>query len=142
MENNNLNKNAFIENILLWFIMIVSFIGILFLVLEYSKILRINHTLSMMSDYGARMRTKGKDDATIIAGLNNLKLKSISTINTQDFICSTNFSINNNQLIFNVTFQFNSTLFNQMVRQRTIIFNESGNFQTECEVTLTGATNE
>ncbi len=141
MKNNILNKPAFVENIILWIVMFISFITLFFFVLEYSNILKTHHQLSLMSDFGAKMTSRDINDIQIIEGLNRLRTQNISTITNDNLIC-TSHNIQNHQVIFNVSLNYRSSFFNKNILARTVVFNETNNSQIDCTLTLRGNEND
>ena len=82
-------KKAVVDQILLWTVIFVSFVTMLFVVIDYSMIMRMKGNVDIMSQYSARMIAIGKTDAEIATQLNSMKLSYFSNIVASDISCTT-----------------------------------------------------
>jgi len=140
IENNTNMIEAVVENILLWMIMFIGFVSLFFMVLDYSKVLRIKDNMSSLSDYGARMIALNKNESDIITGLNNLKANTVANITSSNLLCNTNTSADNYQAIFNTQTTYTNSVFTtegaNNITSRSVVFNEVNSSQEECTLTI------
>lgn len=135
---NNL-KNAVVEQIVLWIVIFMSFVTMFFFVIDYSNALKANENADTLSQYAARMISINEETDDIIAGMNNIKGDHVATIESDDLVCVDDTSVSNRQVIVNIY----ATLDNDFlegdannVHSKTVVFNESSEFQKECSLTL------
>jgi len=138
-KNSNM-KDAIVENILLWMIMFIGFVSLFFMILDYSKILRVKDNMSSLSDYGSRMIALDKNESDIISGLNNLKSNTVVDIVAADLVCNTDAGTDNYQAIFNTQTTYTNSVFttggaNNIVSS-SVVFNEVNSSQIECTLTI------
>ena len=131
-------KQAIIDQILLWIVMITFFATFLFFVINYSTALRIKDNIDALADYGARMIALGRTDAEVVAGMNNIKLNSMATIQEADLNCveaaTSNYQV---QMIVQTT--FDSTFLEATpnnVLGKTVVFNEISELEKTCTITV------
>lgn len=132
-------KQAAIDQILLWLVLLTIFVSFLFLVIDYSVALRIKDNVDALADYGSRLVALGRTDAEVVAGMNNVKLTSMATIQEADLSCTTG-ATSNYQVQFTVQATFSSTFFDtgaNNVRGKTVVFNEISDLEKTCTVTIT-----
>ena len=138
MNNPNMKK-AVIDQIILWIVLFVIFVGFLFFVIDYSNAIKVKDNSDAIADYVARMVALNKTDADIVTGANKIKDSYFATIQDGDLVCTSDTSIANHQVIMNVyTTLVNDFLpvGNNNIHAKTIVFNESSEFQKECSLTL------
>lgn len=131
-------KQAIIDQMLLWIVMITFFATFLFFVINYSTALRIKDNIDALADYGARMIALGRTDAEVVAGMNNIKLNSMATIQEADLNCveaaTSNYQV---QMIVQTT--FDSTFLEATpnnVLGKTVVFNEISELEKTCTITV------
>jgi len=129
---------AIVDQIMLWTVIFVSFVVILFLVIDYSMIMRIKGNLDLLSQYSARMIAIGTQKEDIVAQLNNIKLSYFTNIISDDITCVTS-STGTYQVIFNVNGLYDSTnILNPQnaLSSKSVVFNEINSDEIECTLTL------
>lgn len=90
MEQKQIANNmvsAYIEQILMWLVIFVGFVTFLFLVIDYSNVMRIKGNLDLMTEYGARMVSLGRTEEQIADKLNTMKSVYFRNIVTGDVVC-------------------------------------------------------
>lgn len=138
MNNKNMKKAA-IDQIILWIVLFTIFVSFLFFVIDYSNAIKVKDNTDAVADYIARMKALNRPEADIITGANKIKDDYFATIVAGDLTCTTDNTISNYQVIMHVY----TTLSNGFlqtgannVHSKTVVFNESSEFQTECSLTL------
>ena len=129
---------AIVDQIMLWTVIFVSFVVILFLVIDYSMIMRIKGNLDLLSQYSARMMAIGTQKEDIVAQLNNIKLSYFADIVSDDITCITS-NTGTYQIIFNVNGLYDSTnILNPQnaLSSKSVVFNEINSDELECTLTL------
>lgn len=133
-------KNAFVDQIILWIVLFVVFVGLLFFIIDYSNAVKVKDNADAIADYTARMVALGRSDALIAEGINtNIKDDYFQDISESSIVCSDDTTVSNHQVIVNVY----TTLVNGFlpvasnnVHARTVVFNERSEFKEECSITL------
>lgn len=82
-------KKAVIDQMMLWMIIFISFVTMLFMVMDYYVVIKTKDTSDLLSNYGARMKALGKNDDIIVDGLNTIKSDYFATVNSGDLLCDT-----------------------------------------------------
>lgn len=132
-------KDAVVEQIVLWIVIFMSFITLLFFVIDYSNAIKANENAESLSQYGSRMIALNKDTADIISGMNNIKGNHVSTIQEDDLTCVEDSSVSNRQVIVNIYATLDNNFLSagdNNIHSKTVVFNESSEFQKECSLTL------
>lgn len=130
-------RKAAIDQILVWFFLLIIFAQIFFFVIEYSTAVRVKENISFLADYGARMAAFGKTSDEIATGMNNIKIDSIQTITAGNISCS-NTSNNNFQVTFTVSTTYVSGFIsNNTISQKSAALNEINSDQVDCTLTVT-----
>lgn len=133
-------KDAVIEQIMLWLVLVSIFVTFLFFVIEYSTVLRIKDNADALADYGARMVALGKTEAETATGLNNIKLSSMATITDVSITCTEDAATSNYQVQFSVNATFTGTFYGDAannIRSKSVVFNESSDLEKSCTLALT-----
>lgn len=132
-------KNALIDQIILWIVLFIVFVSFLFFIIEYSSAIKVKDNMDAIADYVARTVSLNEDKADIATGVNsNIKDNYFSDIAESDIVCTDTTSTNNFQVIVNVkTTMNNKFLVSSDLLSKTVVFNETNSFQTECTLTLT-----
>ncbi len=131
---------AIIEQIMMWMIIFVSFVTLLFLVIDYSLVMRIKGNMDLLSEYGARMVSLGnKTDDEIATRLNTMKNDYFADISGNNIACTTDENAGTYQVIFNLNGSYVDTNIlepqNNMTSKR-VVFNESSSGEIVCNLTL------
>lgn len=145
-------KPAYIEQMLMWMTIFVSFVWLFFFVLHYATAVKLNENMDAMSNYAAKyvslLTTQTNleitNDATLISGLNNMKLKLIGDISAGEINCvvATSSPENeNSQSIFIIQGTYNKGFLknrgeNNMV-SKSVVYNQSNSAQITCTLTVT-----
>ncbi len=133
-------KNAVVDQILLWIVLFIIFVGFLFFIIDYSNAIKVKDNTDSIADYTARMVSLAKSDADITTGLNNIKGDFIATIAPNTLTCAIDTGTSNYQVVIHVY----TTLTNSFlpvsannIHSKTVVFNEDSQFKQECSLTLT-----
>lgn len=144
MVNKKLNKmkKAVIDQILLWLILFISFVTLLFMILDYSAIVRLKGNTDILAQYGSRMVSLGNTDAEVADKLNAIKISYFNTIAASDIVCTTSTATTANeyQVVFNVTSTYNEAKvlkFNNTIYSNVATFNEQSSEYISCSLALT-----
>lgn len=132
-------KNAVVDQIILWIMLFVAFVGFLFFVIDYANAVKVKDNTDAVADYVARMVALNKESSEIISGANTIKDDYFASISQSDLVCIEDESLSNHQVIMNVyTTLTNSFLpiSNSNVHSKTVVFNESSQTEIECTLTL------
>jgi Flp pilus assembly protein TadG len=138
MNNTNLKK-AVVDQIILWIVLFIAFVTLLFFIIDYSNVVKVKDNTSAISDYIARMTALDSSNTDIIDGANKIKNNYFAQIQNGDLVCNIDSTISNHQVIINVyTTMGNSFLaiIEKNIHSKTVVFNESSEFQKECSLTL------
>lgn len=132
-------KKAVIDQILLWIVLFITFVGFLFFTIEYSNAIKVKDNSDAIAEYTAKMVSLGNTSSDIITGLNNIKDDYFSVIQEDDLVCNEDTSSSNYQVIINIYATLDNgflDLGNNNIHSKTVIFNESSEFKKECSLTL------
>jgi Flp pilus assembly protein TadG len=138
MNNSNMKK-AVVDQIILWIVLFTIFVGFLFFIIDYSNAIKVKDNTDAIADYVGRMVALDKNETDIITGVNEIKDDYFANIDISNLICNVDTTISNHQVIVNVyTSLVNSFLpiTQNNVHSKTVVFNESSEFQKECTLTL------
>lgn len=137
---NSINmKKAIVDQIILWIVLLTIFATFLFFIIDYSNAIKVKDNTDAIADYIGRMVALDKDENDIITGVNGVKDDYFALIQAADLICITDNTISNHQVIINVYSSIvNSFLpvVENNIHSKTVVFNESSEFQKECSLTL------
>lgn len=132
-------KKAAIDQIILWIVLFTIFVSFLFFIIDYSNAIKVKDNTDAVADYVARMVALDKPNSEIITGANKIKDSYFATIQEGDIICNIDTSISNHEVIMNVYTTLTNGFLNagnNNVHSKTVVFNESSEFQKECSLTL------
>jgi len=130
-------KTAVIDKILLWIVIFVAFYSIFFIIIDYYKIIKVKDRCDALANYGSRMKALGKNDSTIISGLNNIKNGYFDTIYDENMTCTT-LVTTNYQVIFTTNITFKNRFLNdgEYIYAKSASFNEIDSFDQNCSLNL------
>ncbi len=138
MNNTNMKK-AVIDQIILWIVLFTIFVSFLFFIIDYSNAVKVKDNADAIADYIGRMTALNKNTDDIVTGINQIKDDYISNVTASNLVCNVNTAITNHQVVVNVY----ATIVNSFlpvtpnnVHSKTVVFNESSEFQEECSLTL------
>lgn len=132
-------KKAAIDQIILWIVLFTIFVSFLFFIIDYSNAIKVKDNTDAIADYIARMVALDKPNSEIVTGANKIKENYFATIQESDIICNIDTSISNHEVIMNVYTTLTNGFLNtgnNNVHSKTVVFNESSEFQKECSLTL------
>lgn len=132
-------KKAVVDQILLWTIIFVSFVVILFTVVDYSMIMRTQGNIELMSQYGARMIAIDKTEGEIATELNGMRSSYFANIAGGDIVCTVT-ADGSYKTIFTITGLYidtNILTARNNLTSTSAVFNESGSDRVSCTLTLT-----
>jgi Flp pilus assembly protein TadG len=132
-------KKAIIDQIILWIILFIAFVTFLFFIIDYSNALKVKDNTDAIGDYIARMIALDKPESDIVSGANVVKDDYFATILENELSCSSDTTISNHQVIVNIYTTLKNGFLpigNNNVHSKTVVFNESSEFQKECSLTL------
>lgn len=133
-------KNAVVDQILLWMVLFVIFVGFLFFIIDYSNAIKVKDNADALADYSARMVSLGKSDSDITTGLNNIKGDFVATIAPNSLTCIEDTSVSNYQVIVHIYATLTNSFLpvsSNNIHAKTVVFNEDNEFKQECSLTLT-----
>jgi len=157
LESSNMSKNkemkpAYIEQMLMWMTIFVSFVWLFFFVLNYATAVRLSDNMDAMSKFAAKYVSSliSQTNATItsdqnlIDSLNNIKLTKIATINPNQIVCVVATAApenTNSQSIFTITGTYNKGFLsgqgaNNMV-SKSVVYNQNNAAQISCTLNIT-----
>ena len=134
-----ITKKAYVEQVLLWMVIFISFVGILFFVIDYSNVAKVKENTDSISDYTAKMIALSKGEIDIVDGINKIKGDYVVMITESDLICTEDSTTLNHQVIVNIYATVNNRFLpesNNNIHSRTVVFNESSEIEKECSLTL------
>jgi Flp pilus assembly protein TadG len=137
--NNKTMKKAFIDQIILWIVLFTIFVSFLFFIIDYSNAIKVKDNTDAIADYIARMIALDKTNAEIVTGANKIKESYFADIQEDEIVCNIDASISNYEVIMNVKTTLTNGFLNagaNNVHSKTVVFNESSEFQKECTLTL------
>lgn len=132
-------KKAAIDQIILWIVLFTIFVSFLFFIIDYSNAIKVKDNTDAVADYVARMVALDKPNSEIVIGANKIKENYFATIQESDIICNIDTSISNHEVIMNVYTTLTNGFLNtgnNNIHSKTVVFNESSEFQKECSLTL------
>lgn len=139
-QKNNM-KPAILDHIILWMILFVSFVILLFIVIDYSAVVRVKNNTDILAHYGARMAALGADETDIATKLNNIKIPYFDTIVAADVNCTTSIPAADEeyQIVFTVTSNYNDAkllTITDDITSRVATFNERSSDYITCDLDL------
>lgn len=130
-------RTAVIDKILLWIIIFVAFYSIFFIVIDYYKIVKVKDRCDSLANYGSRMKALGRDNPSIVVGLNNIKSGYFDTIYDANMTCTT-LPTTNYQVIFTTKITFKNRFLNdgEKLYSKSASFNEVSSSDQNCSLNL------
>ena len=135
-------KKAFIDQILLWMVILIGFITIFFIIIDYSVIARLKSNMDLMSKYSTRMISLDKDYDDIAASLNNMKASYFASILSSDIVCTEELpsnGVNEYQVLVNINSKYNNSSilsFTDTISSKVAAFNEKNANFINCTIAL------
>lgn len=141
MEKLN-TKKAVIDQILLWMVLLIAFISIFFIVIDYATIARLKTNTDLISKYAARMIALDKNKVDIATTLNSIKVPYFDDITSADFICTKETpttGVNEYKVTLEVSAAYSYSIvldFNDTIVSKVSTFNEIDEDFVDCKLAL------
>lgn len=135
-------KPAVLDQMVLWMVLFISFVILLFIVIDYSAIIRMKNNTDVLAHYGSRMIALGNTEADVATKLNNIKIDYFATIAGADINCNTaNAAADEEyQVVFTVTSTYTDAkvlTFTDTITSKVATFNEKSSDYITCTLALT-----
>lgn len=136
------NKSGVVDQILLWMTLIVAFVVLFFIVIDYSTISRIKSNMDQMAQYAVRMIALDRDNADIATSLNSMKVSYFADITGDDISCTeavATTGVNEYQVVLAIraTYAQSRVLnFTDTIEAKIATFNESNSNFINCTLNL------
>lgn len=131
-------KPAIVDQILLWMVLVIGFVTLLFITVDYSVIIRLKSNNDTLAQQGVRMMALGKTADETATVLNNIKVPQYADVAGADIVCDEVVDTSHQ-----VTFTVNSTYtdariltFNDTITSTTASFNETNSNEITCTLTM------
>jgi len=137
LVKNNMRK-AVVDQILLWMVILIGFVTLLFITIDYSAVMRLKGNNDTIAELGARLVALGRSNDVIADSLNNIKSTYYADIVGDDIVCN-ELGANSYQVIFNVVSSYDDTkvlTFNDSINSKTAVFNETNSNEITCTLEL------
>lgn len=134
-------KPAYVENIILWIVLFVSFATLFFFIVEYSVTLKVIDKTNALSDYGSRSIALGNNPSDVVNGLNQIKGDTFNTITIDNLTCTEDTTVQNYQVIFNTYTTYSNNFLSGQgannIHAKSVVFNETSNSLKICNLYIT-----
>jgi len=127
-----------VDQILLWMTLLVGFVTLLFITVDYSAIARLKSNNDALSQQGARMIALGRTNAQTADSLNNIRNNYYAEVSSDDIECDEVIA-SSYQVIFNVISTYSDTkilTFVDDIHARSAAFNETNSNEITCTLTI------
>jgi len=129
-----MKKKGFIDQFLMFMILFVAFVFMLFLVIGYSNVSRIQNNLDTIAGIVARMVSTGKNTTDIVNRINSLKLAHFASVTEADI--NTTCGGSSNKIIFSLSTTYDPPILKVFTLTSTSsAYNEQNS--SDCTFTLT-----
>ena len=132
-------KDAVVEQIILWIVIFISFVSILFFIIDYSNALKVSENADSIANYTARMVALEETESDIADGINRIKGDYVQTVSASSISCTEDTSDSSRQVIVNIygTLPNNIILTgSNNINSKAVVYNESSEYKKECSLTL------
>ncbi len=131
-------RRAVIDQMMLWIVLFIAFVTIFFMVIDYYMVMKTKDRCDALANYGVRMKALGREDATVVDGLNNIKNSYFQTVELADIECNEDTTLSDYQTIFRVDVTFNNMFLSgaEKITSSASAFNEVSDSHIDCNVTL------
>jgi len=136
-QKNNM-KPAIVDQILLWMVILIGFVTLLFLTVDYSTLMRLKSNNDTLAQQGARMISLGRTNDEVADSLNNIRNPYYALIAGDDISC-VEVTATNYQVIFNVSSTYSDTkilTFNDTIFSKAAAFNDTNSNEITCTLAL------
>ena len=150
LQEKNKMKAAYIDQMLMWMVIFVSFAWMFFFVINYATAVKLNENMDYLSKFAARYISNTDDqanvttDTTFIANLNDIKVSKIGTISSSDINCviaTTAPEDTNSQCIFETQGTYNKGFLSNQgtnnLKSKVVIYNNQSAAQISCTLSVT-----
>jgi len=137
-QKNNM-KPAIVDQILLWLVLLVGFVTLLFITIDYSSVMRLKNNNDTLAQQGARMIALGKTNDEVAESLNNIKNIYYADVSGGDITC-VEVTATSYQVIFNVVSTYTDArilTISDSIFSKVAVFNESDSNEITCTLTMT-----
>jgi len=131
-------RNGVIDQLLLWIVLFLGFVGLFFMVIDYSALMRLKGYNDTLAQYGARMISLGHSTDEVATSLNNIRNSYYGVIDGSDIVCD-EVDTSSFQVIFKVlsTYEDAKVLsINETINSRFVAFNEINGNEITCTLTM------
>ena len=142
MESKKLKSNmktAIVDQILLWVVLLVGFVTLLFITVDYSAVMRLKNNNDTLAQQGARLIALGKTNDEVAESLNNIKNVFYADNSGGDITC-VEVTATSYQVIFNVISTYDDAkilTISDSIYAKVAVFNESNSNEITCTLTMT-----
>lgn len=150
LQKKNQMKLAYIDQMLMWIVIFVSFAWMFFFVINYATAVKLNENMDYLSKFAARYvsnlnnQTDVPNDALLISNLNAIRVDKIGIISSSDITCiiaTTAPDNTNSQCIFETQGTYNKGFLSNQgtnnLKSRVVIYNNQSAAQISCTLSVT-----
>ncbi len=128
-----MKRKGYIDQFLAFMVIFTMFVFMLFLVIGYSNVSRIQHNFDTMGSIVSRMVSTGKTMEQIVDKINSFKLPYFNDITENDI--DINCSGSDNKLVFRIWGMYDPPVLNEFnITSTSSAYNEQNS--SSCEFTL------
>jgi len=141
VESKKIKNNmraAVVDQILLWTVLLIGFVTLLFITIDYSSIFRLKNNNDTLAQQGARMIALGKTNDEVAVSLNNIRNVYYAEIAGTDITCA-EVTATSYQVIFNVISTYDEAkvlTMDDSIYSKVAVFNETDSNEITCTLTL------
>lgn len=131
-------KKAVVDQIALWLIIFLSFVTLMFLIVDYYTFIKAKDKTDTLTTFGVRMVALNKSTTDIVSNLNDLKGDYFQTIYEDNLTC-VDLGTQNYKVILrsNITLKTNRiTGNNETLYSTAVAFNETNPSDINCSLNL------
>lgn len=139
IKNNTSFKDAVVEQVVLWIVIFISFVSILFFIIDYSNALKVSENSDSIANYTARMVALNSSDSDIADGINKIKGDYVNTVSASSISCSEDTTDSSRQVIVNIYATLSNNILlsgSNNIHSKAVVYNESSEYKKECSLTL------
>ena len=132
-------KTAIVDQILLWVVLLVGFVTLLFITVDYSAVMRLKNNNDTLAQQGARLIALCKTNDEVADSLNNIKNVFYADVSGGDITCE-EVTATSYQVIFNVISTYDDAkilTISDSIYAKVAVFNESNSNEITCTLTMT-----
>ncbi len=132
-------KDAVVEQIILWIVIFISFVSILFFIIDYSNALKASENADSIANYTARMVALNESESDIADGINRIKGDYVQAVTTAGISCTEDTTDASRQVIVNVSGTLPNNIIltgSNNINSKAVVYNESSEYKKECSIAL------